>query len=233
MGKSRLVIMDSRCREEAYVNMLEYAENIYRFSSVGVTYESISCHPDIFIYQDKKNIVVAPNSPAGLLSEFKGIGLNYLTGRSKVGFELNSSCYYNCVSTETHFFHRRGFTDEILLQLNYEKHFVALPQSYTRCSLFSLDENVFMTSDMGILKVMREFGFEVFYFSPSEIKIFGHRNGFLGGTCGTDGQRVYFLGNPLEHADGASLVHFVESHGYGVVSLCNGPLYDGGGVFML
>lgn len=230
---SKLVIVDSRCNKEIFNRLSDFSDNILPFRTQGVTYESISCHPDIFIYQDKEHLIIAPNAPQPLFKELEKLNIAYQIGNAPIGELLHDSCFYNCIATDSHLFHRQGFTDNIILRFNQQKKFVALPQSYTRCSMFALDSEHFITSDEGINKALQKNGFHSFSFSPEEIKIAVHRNGFLGGTCGRLDNKILFLGNPLAHPDGTRLCQFIEKNGLEVVSLSNGPLYDGGGLFFL
>lgn len=229
--KCRLVVVDARCGERVADSLRNFAEEVFLFRSDGVTYGSISCHPDIFIYKGGGETVVAPNSPRKLLDKFDELGIPYVKGQSFVGDKLENSCYYNCLSTEKDFFLRDGFADETLLSLNASRRKVLLPQSYVRCSMLPLTDRAFITSDAGIRKALVREGYEVFLFSPKEIRIPVHAYGFLGGTCGKMGDKVIFLGNPLKHGDGADLCRFVEAHGLEVVPLADQCLYDGGALF--
>ncbi|MBP5457188.1 MAG: hypothetical protein J6Y37_11880 [Paludibacteraceae bacterium] len=231
--KSKLAVVDARCGKEILDRLALFAEEVHPFQTEGITYESISCHPDIFLYQDPQTIIVAPNAPQELFKKLYQLNISHKIGTSEVGSLLNNSCYYNCVATQHHLFHRENFTDPLIREANQGKVFVALPQSYTRCSLLALNDHAFATSDRGIEKQLNLHGFETFFFTPEEIKIAVHRYGFLGGTCGKWEEKILFLGNPLTHPDGAGLCHFIEKNNLEVVSLCNGHLYDGGGLFFL
>ena len=231
--KSKLVIVDIRCSEEIFNHLTPYTEEVFRFCTIDQTYTSISCHPDIFIFKEQDRWILAPNSPSELRFKFDELGVDYLVGVSVVGAGLSDSCYYNALSTGRYFFHRKGFTDSLVLSYQNEKQKIYLPQSYTRCSLLNITERAFITSDAGIHKVLKDNLLESFYFSPEEIRIETHRYGFLGGTCGIYRNRIFFLGNPLKHKDGKQLCHFIESQGLEVVSLSNDYLYDGGGVFFV
>ncbi len=229
--KCRLAVVDARCGETIVERLHEYAEEVFLFCSENVTYESVSCHPDIFLYQDSRSLVLAPNAPKALLEALSAHSVPFVVGKSEVGFTLSDSCYYNCVATEQTFFHRKGFTDEVVGRMNAEKRFVELPQSYTRCSMLPISEEAFVTSDAGIHRVLLREGFSSFLFSPEKIRIAVHKYGFLGGTCGKMENKLIFMGNPLMHEDGASLCRFVEARGCEIVSLADQYLYDGGGLF--
>lgn len=229
--KCRLAVVDARCDARLLSRLGEYAEAVFPFRTQGITYESVSCHPDVFVYQDSATTLLAPNVPQALAEKLASLAVPFHWGGSPVGESLMDSSLYNCVSTDTCLFHRKGYTDEALLALNRGKRFVELPQSYTRCSMFPLSDHAFITSDAGIHKALERAGFASFLFSPAEIRIPVHAYGFLGGTCGRWGGQLFFLGNPLRHKDGEELLRFVEANGLVPVSLSDDYLYDGGGVF--
>lgn len=232
MGK-RVAIIDARCNATIIEQLHNYVEEVFLFKSEGITYESISCHPDIFIYQDANKLIIAPNAPQELHDWLRQKGIVYIQGESRIGTTLQDSCYYNCVATKNRFFHREGFTDSAVFNHNQRKEFIQLPQSYTRCSMLPLTEETFITSDTGIHKALQKNGLTSFLFSPNEIQIAVHHNGFLGGTCGIADEKIFFLGNPLLHKDGERLYQFIEKSGLEIIPLCDEKLYDGGGIFFL
>lgn len=231
--KSKLVIVDARCSSKIFENLSAYAEEIFRFQTTEVTYVSISCHPDIFIFQEREELIIAPNAPQNLFKKLDELAIPYHYGESKVGKELHNSCFYNALATPTCFFHREGFTDSVVWASQESKKKIFLPQSYARCSLLAISEDAFITSDAGIHKELQKHSFASCYFSPEDIKIETHRYGFLGGTCGLRQDKLFFLGNPLKHKDGKKLCDFIESYSLEIVSLSNDFLYDGGGVFFV
>ena len=48
-------IIDKRAPLEVKKNLEKYTDEIFEFSSDEITYNSISGHPDIFIFQDAKS----------------------------------------------------------------------------------------------------------------------------------------------------------------------------------
>lgn len=231
--KSKLVIVDARCSEKIFEQLTLYADEVFRFQTSDVTYSSISCHPDIFIFQEREELIIAPNAPQNLFQKLDELAIPYRYGDSVVGKELHNSCFYNALATPTCFFHRKGYTDAKVLERQEGKQKIFLPQSYTRCSLLALTDEAFITSDAGIHKELQKHSFSTCYFSPEEIKIETHRYGFLGGTCGLHQDKLFFLGNPLKHKDGKKLCDFIESHQIEIISLADDYLYDGGGLFFV
>jgi hypothetical protein len=226
-------IIDSRSSKKAISKLKEYVTDVCTFQTNGITGNSISGHPDIFIYQDKKQLVVAPNAPDELFEILARYNTTYVRGESEVGYELYNSVQYNCLSTSDFLFHKPGYTDSAILEINKDKEFIQLPQAYTRCSLVHLCENNYVTSDRGIEKVLLQKGLSCFYFNPEEITIRDHNNGFIGGTIGIRGKKIFFNGNLELHADGQRLREHLIDIDFDIVNLSDEFLYDGGCIFFV
>lgn len=232
--KRGLALVDGRSALNVLERLGDFADEVVPFMTDGVTYESVSCHPDIFVYQDEMGLVVAPNSPRALFDALNRHSVCFEIGTSLVGSLLENSCYYNCVATKNSFFAKCGFADVCVTDRNLQKRFVNLPQSYVRCSMLSLPDEAVITSDRGIEKCVRKEGYECFYFSPEDIRIKVHKYGFLGGTCGMLHEDIIvFNGNPLRHDSGRGLYDFLEKHEVRPVALADDYLYDGGGLFFI
>lgn len=228
-----LAIIDSRAPKDAITNLKKHVDDVFQFESTGITYNSISGHPDIFIYQDESNLVVAPNAPLSLLEFLDAHKVRYVFGENKVAENFENSVAYNCIGTEHYFFHKAGFTDPIILKLNPNKELINLPQGYTRCSLTHLGNNKYITSDKGIEKKLLDKNLDCFYFSPEQISILDHKHGFLGGTTGSYRNKIFFIGNIDLHKDGFALRNYIEDLGIEIVSLSHNFLYDGGGIIFI
>lgn len=225
-------IIDKRVAEEVKNNLAKYVEEIFEFSSEGITYNSISGHPDIFMFQDGNELILAPNTPKELICFLEEKQVNYSFGNKPVGESLDESVLYNCLSTDSYLFCKKNKPDIVIKTRQEHKQLIAIPQSYARCSMFSV-ENILITSDKGIEKVLKNNQIKYFYFNPSEITIKDHKNGFIGGTMGAVENKVFFLGDLLKHTDGKLLNKFIADLGKEVICLGNDFLYDGGGIFFI
>jgi len=226
-------IIDSRSSKKAISKLKEYVEDLFVFQTSDLTYNSISGHPDIFIYQDNNHLVVAPNAPIELFKFLNNYNIVYLKGERDVGYALDNSVQYNCLSTSQFLFHKSGFTDPAILEINKDKEFVQLPQAYTRCSLVHLCEDNYLASDRGIEKMLLQKGLSCFYFNPEEIIIQDHKNGFIGGSVGIWGKRIFFNGSIELHADGQRLKEHLLNLGFDIINLSDEYLYDGGCIFFV
>ena len=226
-------IIDHRSPEKVKNNLAKYVDDVFEFSSENITYNSISCHPDIFMFQDSKKLIVAPNSPKTLVDFLNKKKVNYAIGIKKAGESLAESSRYNCYSTKDYFFCNKGKPDKSIQNYCANKQLIHVPQSYVRCSMFGINNQKMITSDLGIVKVLNNYNIDYFYFDPSEINIVDHKNGFLGGTLGEMDNKLFFLGNILKHKDGRELHKFISNNQNEVVCLGNDYLNDGGGLFFV
>jgi len=225
-------IIDKRTPLAVKKNLEKYTSDIFEFSSNEITYNAISGHPDIFMFQDTNKLILAPNTPKKLINFLDKKAVNYSFGTNPVGKSLDSSVLYNCLSTQKYFFCKKGKPECSIEKWCSSKQLVNIPQSYARCSMFAV-ENKIITSDKGIVKVLERSQLEYFYFDPSEITIKDHKNGFIGGTVGATDNKLFFLGNILKHKDGKALDKYLSALGKQVICLGNDYLYDGGGLFFV
>ena len=228
-----LAIIDKRAPKEAIANLNKYVDFVFELESDGVTFNSISGHPDIFIYQDEINLVIAPNSPVLLIEFLHHHNIKFVFGDNKIEENFKNSVGYNCICTTKYFFHKSEFTDSVILKLNCEKEFINLPQAYTRCSLTNLGNNKFITSDKGIEKKLIEKRLDCFYFNPEQISINNHKHGFLGGTNGLYKNKMFFIGNIDLHENGLELRNYIENSGIEIITLTPNLFYDGGGIIFI
>ena len=113
-------IIDKRAPKEAIEN-LRKTYDVLEFSSNNKTYEEVSGHPDIFIFQGLNKYIIAPNSPQVLIEFFNKHNVNYEFGDKEVGTDLSNSTQYNCIVTSKLLLHKEGFTDNKILEENKPK----------------------------------------------------------------------------------------------------------------
>jgi hypothetical protein len=228
-----LAIIDKRSPEKSIQNLKKYVSEVFLFETVGITYNSISCHPDIFIYQNNENLILAPNSPESLIEFLLINKIKFEFGESIIGSKLENSVNYNCISTSKYFIHKLKFTDSKVLTLNKSKVQINVNQAYTACSLIAIFNDIFLTSDKGIFRDLKNQGIEIHYFNPEKIKIFEHKNGFFGGTCGFADNKIFFNGNIDFHENGEEIRVLAQQFNIEIICLNDDYLYDGGKIIFV
>lgn len=226
-----LIIADYRYPEEIK-SILAALGELVLFNASGIVYESIKGHPDIFLCETPGGLVVAPNTPAPVIKALEKHQINFSFGKNPVGESYPSTVSYNAVLTKTNIIHNEKHTDSHILERNPDLQGIHVGQGYTRCSLFPLDKNTFVTSDRGIEKALGKH-FEVHHFSPENILLPGQKHGFLGGCLGRMDQTIFFAGRLDTLPEYKKLQDLLSEKNLDYTELYDGPLIDGGGLFFL
>jgi len=225
-----LAVIDKRAPIEA-INRLEKDFEVICFISEGITYDAICGHPDIFLFQHKNTLILAPNTPSYFCKELKKRNIKFTFGEKPVGKDLHNSSQYNCFIKGNSLIHRKNFTDKSILKSYPDSQLIEIPQSYSRCSAIDLGKFI-LTSDMGIYQNLTKIGIPVEYVSAKGIRLPPYPNGFIGGCCGILDNTIYMIGSP-DHFPDKNLKKIIELSELKIEYLYDGSLYDGGGIFFI
>ncbi len=227
-----LIIADKRIPIEASQKLSEYGD-LVEFETRNITYEPVSCHPDIFICQKGKELIVAPNIPALYISIFEDHNINYCLGKNEVGEFHPFSAFYNAVITDSLLIHKTSLTDSVILQKCTNHTYIDVKQAYTRCSLLALKKNTYITSDNCISRKLKQDNNDVLLISSDSIILPGLPYGLFGGTAGIHESTIFFIGSLKYHPEGKKIKEKLNNLEYQIVELYDGPLFDGGGILFL
>ena len=240
------IIADSRMPEEAKKNLKKLG-NVLFINPTSVTYNSISSHPDIFFFQKDDALIYAPNAPKRIVKELKKRKIKLIEGKKEVGKKYPETVPYNAVGIGNLLIHNLKHTDETILS-SYENH-ININQGYTRCNLLALNENAFITSDVGIFNAVNRqqttdnslypheshvetYGrTSVLYIDPKQIKLEGQKNGFFPGCCGVWKNNLIVCGSTKNLKEKAELDKFLKDNNFNLIELYDGELIDVGSVF--
>ena len=103
-------------------------------------------------------------------------------------------------------------------------------QGYAHCSTCIVSDSAIITADIGISEKALKTGIDVLLISSGGISLPPYEYGFIGGSCGSHDNKIYFCGSLKYHADGGKIRDFCEKHGKSVIELCDAPLIDVGGI---
>ncbi|MCQ2959587.1 MAG: hypothetical protein MJ198_05290 [Bacteroidales bacterium] len=126
---------------------------------------------------------------------------------------------------------KKKFTDPVIIEKNTDKHFINVPQAYTRCNLIEIKNNVFITSDKGIYQELTKNNCECLYVNPQGIQLPPYKYGFIGGCMGKCDDTIYINGSLSKHSNGSTIKKFISKYNLNIIELHDGELYDGGGIF--
>lgn len=114
------------------------------------------------------------------------------------------------------------------------KTIVPIRQGYSKCSVAIVSEKAIITSDHGIARSCKHTDLEILLIGPGHIQLTGYPYGLIGGCCGLiSKQELAFVGQLETHPESKRISAFCHKHGVEVISLCDGPLQDIGGILPL
>lgn len=210
---------------------LETLGNVVWLEPSGLAYPSISSHPDIFFFCDNerncKSIVCANNTPEDWIEK---LDLKLIKGEKNIGEKYPETVPYNAVGVGDILIHNLKFSDEKLWKKSLQ---INVNQGYTRCNLLALNSKNYITSDLGIKKVLEKNGFNVFYVDPQQIVLPGQKYGFFPGCCGLSGDNVVICGSLNHLKECKELKKFIRRNKMKITELYSGKPIDVGSVFFI
>jgi len=213
-------------------NKLKSIGKLCHINDNSLVYKSITGHPDIFMCYAAEGVVVAPAMADSIGKMLEGRNIPLYTGRQNPGKKYPDSARYNAVVTDQFIIHNLKITDPVISLAFPGRRLLHVNQGYTRCNLLPLGTKHFITSDKGIFKTLVENQLEVLLVNPESIRLKGQKYGFIGGCLGLHNGTLYLCGSLNYHPQRHEIETFIEAAGLSLCELYDGPLYDGGGVFV-
>ena len=228
----KLILCDERLPSPAKIRLADFGELI-ELKTETITYAAISGHPDVFCCPVGDCIVVSPALPKKITDIFDAFDVDWIYGIQPNGITYPDSASYNAVVTNTLLIHNLLITDPMIKEKAAKRKQIHVNQGYTRCNLLPLPGDFFITSDQGIYKVLSHEGFEVLYVNPQGVQLEGFPHGFIGGVCGVIERNILITGNLSKYSEGQKIRDFLSHHSLTPVELYDGPLIDGGSIFLI
>lgn len=226
-----LFVIDKKTPPAAKEKLSLFGE-IIEFETENLVDDYLSGHPDIFFFQNGSSLIYSPNVPEKFLVKLQSYNVKLIKGYSEVSPGYPGCAKYNAVLGGNTFIHNPEITDSAIKNGtgNYEK--IEVKQGFTRCSLLYLNGKNFITSDKGIEKKLKAAGKNVFFEDPSGILLPGCKNGFIGGCAGISENKIFITGMLKSLPNCNELKTFISGSGFEIIELYEGPLFDGGGIFI-
>jgi hypothetical protein len=227
------ILIDGRIPSKSKEKLSEYGQLI-EFTANNSVYQAISGHPDIFCCNINNKLIIAPETKFEIINIFEKLGIEFIFGKSKLGKKYPETACYNAVVTDKYLIHNLKITDSIILDYSKNLSKIHVNQGYTRCNLIALDNDYFITSDMGIYnKLSSLLQNKVFYVNPRNITLPTLDYGFFGGCCGYYNKTLFIAGHIRYLPEYKQLNEFIEKSGNSLINLADHRLFDGGGIFFI
>lgn len=224
-----LIWIDSRAPAEALQNLQPWG-TVVEFATQGIVYDTISGHPDIFMYQWPGGLVLAPDLPEHYLQKLLHTGVSVKVGESKLGKSYPQTAHYNACYTSYGILHNKNISDNAIKETH--SHFIHCAQGYARCNALEV-AGCIITSDRGIHKTLTERRIPCFFADPGSVKLHGVKHGFFPGCCGYFNHTLFVCGSLDSLKDAPLLRQQLLERGVEIVEIFSGPLIDVGGIFFI
>ena len=228
-----MLIIVSKDISESALKKLEQFGEVVLFETEGITYDAIQNHPDIFVFPvNTHTAVCAPNTPENFLNILTLKELPMIKGENAVGSAYPETALYNAVSTPHYLIHNLLLTDKIIKQNCTDVSPLNVNQGYVRCNLVALPNNTFITSDKGILKMLKNEGLSVLFINPENIVLKGFPHGFFGGCCGMSNKHFFINGALKYFTEKADIELFVKDANLELIELSTEKPLDIGSILV-
>jgi len=158
-------------------------------------YKEISGHPDIVACTIGDTTVLEMKTYDILAEKLKYY--NIVRGSAKLSAKYPFDIAYNVIATDKYLIGNLNYVDEVIIKIAKSKKliFINVKQGYTRCSTIVIENDIFISSDIGIYNELKKNNIHVYYVKADDIILSDRYTGFLGGTCFYYNNEVIFFGN--------------------------------------
>ncbi len=148
-------------------------------------------HPDIQAFFDAGIFYTSKNLSIYYKKHFKNIKIC----EEELGFPYPSDALFNCLKIENRIFcNTKYLSKKLLSKLTESYEIIHTNQGYTNCSSLYVGKNIVITSDNGMEKILKKYGYNVFFIDNSKIKLKNFKNGFIGGSAIKTNDEIVFFG---------------------------------------
>lgn len=215
---------------------------LHYFQSIGMQvikiigtygmYDEILGHPDIYCTNINGKVILASN-----IHTDKKLSSVELYGENVESSYPKDVKYNVCVTKKYAIGNFKYVAKEVkeeIMRQNLE--IISVNQGYTKCSLIALNDQSYITSDIGIKDVLEKRGLSVMYVDSSSIKLldkngnYSKMHGFIGGaTFLFDNKFILFGDIDKLNVDKEAFRNFIKLNGYEIIDFKGEDIIDYGG----
>lgn len=200
-------------------------------------YNAIDGHVDIqlnIIDKKSKKVIIHKDISKSFKEKLDFFNINYIESENSLKSSYPDNIFLNALILENHFVHNLKYTDKNLLLTQSNKTLINVKQGYTKCSCLPVNDNAFITSDVGIYNTLKNHNFDILLLPPGDIILEGLDYGFIGGVGGLiNKDTMAFYGNLDLYIHGDKVKSFLKKYGVTPIYLMNEKLHDRGSLLVL
>lgn len=194
--------------------------------------DRISHHSDLSVAIIQNQVFIEPSCFNLVFDKVKSVGYgteHLYCGETRLNKVYPYDIAYNVLPMEGKLFHKVAFTDAILKK-NTKLELIDVNQGYTRCSVLPVGHVAAITSDEGLYRILKTYGYNVLKIRAGHVLLGGYSHGFIGGVGGVVEDYMVFNGSLDSHPDGDKMRQFILDQNYKIIELHRGPLEDVGSI---
>lgn len=156
-----------------------------------------------------------------------------LPSHSKLSKKYPKDVPLNAFTFKNYFIHNLKFTDQVLLDYykNSAYELIDIKQGYGKCSSL-VTEDFIITSDGGIYESLRDF-IPIYKIKHGEIRLQNFNYGFIGGTSGVLGKKIFFTGDFSHHSSHEEILKIIKKYDYEIEILSKDLIEDFGSIYFI
>lgn len=213
---ANIVIVDGRIDEEIENNLIKLNLKVIKTIECKEVDESISYHADIVMHPiNHKTMVIAPNVFDYYEDKLGNMGINLIKGEKYLSCKYPEDIAYNVGRLSGIAIHNFKHTDPVLKYYLKRENldFINIKQGYSKCSLAIIGDDIGITSDYPMYKVLTDLNYKILLIEPGEIMLKKQNYGFIGGTIGSlcKGKSI-ISGNINGHSNKEEIFNFFNKN---------------------
>lgn len=216
-----------------------YPESVQKLQSLGIdvlwSYQNPSVSPFLSRHVDMqivnindKDYICSPECFEYYKKIFSKFSYNLILGNTYLSSNYPDDIAYNIVVGEKYAVHNLKYTDSILKERLSSKTCIDVSQGYTGCTVCSLPEDSYITSDEGVLKSLSKHSdISALKISQGNVLLNGFEYGFFGGASFMIGPKTLAVNGDISfHPDCGIILEFCAERNVDVLSLSTNKLMD-------
>ncbi|MFA9397568.1 MAG: DUF6873 family GME fold protein, partial [Clostridiaceae bacterium] len=220
----KFAFCDYRLDFEEEQNLINLDFKIIKTPCCSVLDEATKGHPDMLMnFLDNKTILLHKDINKNFIKKLKDFGFDVILSKNSIESKYPKDIILNSVNTKNLFIHYLKYTDNALLDNVQHKTLIDVKQGYSKCSTLYINEESFITSDLGIGNSLKKIGCDVLILPFGDILLPPLDYGFIGGTCGMlDEKTIGFYGSLDYYKYGKEVLTFLKKHNTKAIYLRKG-----------
>lgn len=237
--KNNIALVGASFTDQMRSKLSEHGYSVFTLKPNSRISPPVASHPDLSLFIIKNTLFIPRNvysENAEVVGEIlKRASLDLMITETSPHAPYPSEAAFCAVNINdrTVIANKKILAKEIISFCDRENITIAhTSQGYARCTSICFN-NCLASADPSMLKAAESIGLRTLKISQGSVDLPPYSYGFIGGSCGFDGKKIYFCGDISLHPNYQQLLAFFKENNAEPVSLTPAKLYDVGSIFFI